>query len=369
LTAPEGRRFAWTLALAFAALARAMRRSGAKDTGGAVALLLVVAGGFGTIAVARLQLFSLALFGVLLAILHDRPARRRLWWLPALFALWANLHGGVLVGLGVAALYLAAEELRVRPRHALGIFAASVAAVLLATPALFRTPEYFLGVMRSEAAVHGEGLWAPLSTAPLDVVLVVAAVLLAAAAWRGRPRAWEVLAVLALAALTVHTARSGIWLVMALSVPAARGIGLRLRLRPGAGAIVAGVLVAAVVYGLVRGPLPFGAGGGAVPVALAAAGGGPILAQDVFAEQVVAAGGTIVLGNPLDAFSLEDQRLYLDWTSGRPGGDPLLRRAHVALVRVDSGAAARLVATGRFRELRRFGGLAVYVDATAGRGS
>jgi hypothetical protein len=350
------------VAIAFAALARAIRSAGAGATGGAAALVLLAAGAFGAVAVARLQLFSLALFAVLLATLHARRGRssRRLWALPPLFAIWANLHGGVLVGLGVAGLYLAFESLRRRPWETIGLAAASVGA-LFATPALLHAPAYYLGVMRSEAAVHGEGLWAPLTSSPLDLMLVAVAGLLAILAFRGRPRAWEVAAAVALAGLTVQTARSGVWLLMVLAVPAARGVPGRLSLRPLSGFAVVAFLCACIGYGLVRGPLPFGAPTTAVDAAITAAGSGPVLAQDVLAEQVAAAGGRIVLGNPLDAFGRDDQRLYLAWSSGRPAGDPLLKRARVLLVRARSGARDRAISTGRFRELERDGSVVVYV--------
>jgi hypothetical protein len=350
------------VAIAFAALARASRSAGAGETGGAAALVLLAAGAFGAVAVARLQLFSLALFAVLLALLHHRGGRpsRRLWALPPLLAVWANLHGGVLVGLGVAGVYLAFESLRRTPWETIGVAAASVAA-LVATPALLGAPEYYVGVMRSQAAVHGEGLWAPLSTSPLDLTLIAVAALLAILALRGRPRAWEVAAAVALAGLTVQTARSGVWLLMVLAVPAARGVPGRLSLRPLSGFALAAFLCACISYGLIRGPLPFGAPTPAVDAAIAAAGSGPVLAQDVLAEQVAAAGGRIVIGNPLDAFRRGDQRLYLAWASGKEAGDPLLRRARVLLVRAGSGASRRAISTGRFREFEREGSVVVYV--------
>jgi hypothetical protein len=38
-----------------------------------------------------------------------RVAARRLWWVPGLFALWTNLHGGFVAGLVLIGLYVAAE--------------------------------------------------------------------------------------------------------------------------------------------------------------------------------------------------------------------------------------------------------------------
>ena len=51
------------------------------------------------------SLFSLALFPVLLALLESesRAPRRRIWFSVPLLALWGNLHGEELAGLGLFA--------------------------------------------------------------------------------------------------------------------------------------------------------------------------------------------------------------------------------------------------------------------------
>ncbi len=370
MTAAFGERGLYVLhvlavAFAFGVLARTMRRAGATENGAATVLLLLAAGSVGAVAVARLQLFSLALFAVLVAILNSSERDhdlRRLWVLPPLFALWANLHGGVLVGVGVAGIYLALEELRRRPAQTVALMAASVAA-LFATPALLDTPDYFLGVMRSEAARQGAGLWAPLTTSPLDVMFVVVAVAVVVLAWRGRPRAWVIVSGLALAVLTVHTARSGLWLLMLLAVPAARGLRAEGRVRPVTASALATVFAACIAIGLVRGPLSPGAHAPLIHATVENAGSSPVLAQDTLAEQVVFAGGRILIGNPLDAFRRADQRLYLAWTSGKPEGDVLLRRVRVVLVHARSKAARRVAEARRFHEVARDDNAILYVAA------
>src|SRR5581483_7885245 len=94
--------------VALAALAVDLRRAGARDGAGAAVVLAVVAAVPATFFVVRAQLFSLALFPVLAAILRDvaRRPSRRIWLAPPLLALWANLHGGVLVGAALAGTYL-----------------------------------------------------------------------------------------------------------------------------------------------------------------------------------------------------------------------------------------------------------------------
>ena len=60
----------------------------------------------------RPQVFSLVCFSALLVVLASaKTAPRRLWWLPPLFALWVNLHGGWVVGLGVLGVWSAARIL------------------------------------------------------------------------------------------------------------------------------------------------------------------------------------------------------------------------------------------------------------------
>lgn len=338
--------------VALCALAGAMRRAGATGAGAASVLLLVAAGAFPALAIARLQLFSLALFPLLLLVLHreaEAPSRR-VWLLPPLFALWSNLHGGVLVGVGVAGLYLACHRFPREPRTSAGVLAASLVA-LCATPALLGTPAYYLGVARNEAAREGVGLWRPLSlSAPLDLVLLACAAVLLGLALRRRPRLWEALAVLALGLLTVHASRSGVWLLMAAAVPASRALPVRGRLGRGTAALIVCTLAGAGALALAHGPHSTGAGPVLVRRAIAAAAGTPILAQDVLAEQVALAGGEVWAGNPLDALPRARQRLYLAWTLGRPGGERALTGGvRVVLVHPGSAAERRLERTHRFR--------------------
>ena len=82
----------------------------------------------------RPQLFSLLLFALLLLLLQKSDASRRpLLSIPLIFAAWANLHGGFLVGLGVLGMWLMGDLVRMPlkwPRTvALGI--AALGATLL----------------------------------------------------------------------------------------------------------------------------------------------------------------------------------------------------------------------------------------------
>ena len=100
----------WMLALStFVILWRTMRRAGVFQPVAVGLLLLAIAGAMGLTMTVRPQLFSMLLHTILLALLTGiGQGRWRLFlWMPVLFAFWANLHGGWIVGLGVLGLWSA----------------------------------------------------------------------------------------------------------------------------------------------------------------------------------------------------------------------------------------------------------------------
>ena len=357
------------VALAFSLLAVDARRTDASESSAVLVLLLLVPATLAALANVRAQLFSLVLFPLLVVLLRAeaRQPSRRVWLLAPLVAVWSNLHGAVLVGLAVAALYLVLDRARREPWVAIGALGTSVLA-LFATPALWHTGSYFHGVLGNEAARRGAGLWAPLSfSSGLDLTFVVCALLLLAAALHGRPALWELAALAGLAGLTVHAARGGVWLAFFVATPGAAGIGRgtvsRSRLALPALVAMAGL----AVLGIVQGPHRAGAGRTLLRQALAAAADTPILAEDQLGEQVALAGGRIWVGNPIDAFRRRDQRIYLDWLRGRPAGDAaLLHAPRVVLVRPGSAAQRRLARRGVLREEARDAGGVLYLRATRG---
>ncbi len=347
----------------FAILAVDARRAGATEAATAVVLLVVVVGALTSIAVVRLQLFSLALFPVLLLLLRGetRGPSRRIWLLVPLIAVWGNLHGAVLVGLAVATAYLAFERARIQPVTALGVWVASVLA-LFATPALGRTYDYYRGVLENEAARRGVGLWEPVDPgSPLGLLLIAAAAALVLLALRARPKLWEIVALAGLAFLTVRTARSGVWLLFTAAAPAARALPIARTPRPALAVAGAAATGALILVGIVRGPVPTVASPETLSRALSEARGTPVLAEPALAEQVAAGGGRIWVGNPLDAFSRSDQKLYLDWVDGARSGDAALTRApRIVIVRPGSPAAERLQGNGSVEELVREENAVVY---------
>ena len=93
-------------------LARLRRRTASPTTRGIAGLLAIaaMARGFGI----RPQVLTYLLVALLLLLLDDYQRGRRgaLWSLPAIFLLWANLHGGFTLGLAVLGLFACADLLR-----------------------------------------------------------------------------------------------------------------------------------------------------------------------------------------------------------------------------------------------------------------
>jgi hypothetical protein len=68
------------------------------------------------------------------------------------------------------------------------------------------------------------------------------------------------------------------------------------------------------------------------------------------------------MSNPLDAFDLRDQRLYLDWLAGRPAGDPALRHAdRIVLVIRGDAVAKRMRSATAFRPAAQDANAILYV--------
>lgn len=100
--------------LATIALGLAYYRCRARGAGPVWSAALVVAAAsvVRNYADLRPQMFTFVLLGILLILLDrywNREDARLAWFLPPIFALWANLHGGVVFGIGLVGFWLAAE--------------------------------------------------------------------------------------------------------------------------------------------------------------------------------------------------------------------------------------------------------------------
>jgi hypothetical protein len=322
-------------------LSRDARAGGAGPAGVSVALLVAAIGALPSLVIARLQMFSLVLFPIVVMLLRAeaRHPSWRIWLVVPLLALWSNLHGAALLGLAVVLAYLLLVRLRQQPLTAVCAGLASLLALCL-TPALAGTVSYYHGLLTNVAAQRGEGMWGPLSLhAPLDLVLIAAGLALTVRAWRARPQLWEWAVAAALLLATIEASRNGLWLLFFLAPPAARAM------KPTRGwlglvPVVAVASFAVIVLATVRGPTAQGAGKALVAEAIGLAHGSPVLAADGIDEQVALGGGRIWVGNPIDAFSRRDQASYLDFLRGSAQGR-LALGAHVRVVLVARGGRAQ----------------------------
>ena len=359
------------VAAMFALLVRDMRGSEAPDGASALVLVALPFGAIASLFVVRAQLFSLPLFALTLVLLRSesRARSRRIWLLVPLVALWSNLHGGVLIGVAVAAVYLVLERARRQPLTAAGVLLASCAA-LFATPGLGRTADYYAGVFHSEPAASGFGLWASLSLRnPLDLIFLALAIPLVWFAVRSRPRLWELACIAMLSAAAVHVSRNSIWLLLFVATPAAVGAGTtRLRTARGADGLVLllawSVPVLLVLAALTRTPARTVAGPQLRTQAAKLAAGRPILADAEDAEALALDGRRVWIANPIDAFDERAQDAYLSWLRGRPAGDRLLRRHDIVLVETGSAAQRRIAHMHAFREVAHDSAAVLYRRAS-----
>jgi hypothetical protein len=150
-----------------------------------IALVVVAAcGGWSP----RPQVLSLLLTALTMALLRTR----RYGWLPLVFLLWANLHGGVLLGvwLLVAALGASLVEHPESSRRLLAMSGLSICATLLTPLGV----DYWIEIVRSLGRIRELGIaeWAPprLTDPQLAAFWLILAALAALGVARGR-RLWD----------------------------------------------------------------------------------------------------------------------------------------------------------------------------------
>ena len=289
------------LALTLVVLASAARRRGAGDRYVALGVVLLCLGSLATFGIVRAQTFSLVPFALLVALVSSQARRpdRRIWWVVPVVAVWANLHGGVLLGVCVLGAYLLLERIRVRPWESVMVGVVSLLAVC-ATVQLWRTPAYYFDVFDNVSAQRGDGLWArPRLDLPFDVMMGLAALVLVVLLLRVRRPAWEYVACLGLVLATASAARNGVWLLCVLVVVAAGGTGAvrsaaagrTLRLQAMVPLAVAALgLAVALPLALVRGDAVLGAPPEVVARIADVADGGVVLAPAPLSESLAVAG-------------------------------------------------------------------------------
>jgi hypothetical protein len=212
------------VALALLACATSARALGASPRSTAVALLLPVAA-VPWLAQIRAQSLALLPFAVvygLLALDARRPGRRVLFVLPVL-AVWANLHGSVVLGAGLVCLY--GSMLLCRGPHRLRGATLAVAAPLcvFASPYGFALGHYYHLMLVHPAFASFIPEWRPAMFGGVSGVFFLTA-FATAALWGGHRRhltGFEQLALGVLLIAALQATRSAIWfeLALAISVP------------------------------------------------------------------------------------------------------------------------------------------------------
>ena len=170
---------------AFSILWIALRRAGVHPPAAAGLLVAAAVGAYGLMLTVRPQLFSMLLFVMLLALLNEvwRGRRRALLWMPLLFAVWANAHGGWIVGIGVLAAWAAGVAIAGRVP-----WAWAAGSVLMALAGSLATP-YGTGLWRFLWATVGLGRadvteWQPATADVAFLAAWAAAAALVPLAWR-----------------------------------------------------------------------------------------------------------------------------------------------------------------------------------------
>jgi hypothetical protein len=119
----------------------------------------------------RPQLFTFALFAALLALLarHTYRGAARLWLVIPMMALWANLHGGFIAGLGVVGIYAAVTSARdlflrksLAPALRLGLLTLAALLATLMTPYGADTWIAVLHALRNPVTRTAINDWQPL---------------------------------------------------------------------------------------------------------------------------------------------------------------------------------------------------------------
>jgi hypothetical protein len=253
---------AMAFALAFGILAALLVRRGAAPLavtavlGAALVQCLLFAE-------TRAQSFAYPLFAVLLCILlgeRSRPAGRRTLLVLPVLALWANVHGSVLLGIAVCVACLAVRGIESARARAWRLAAADAAVSLAAVATLFVTPyggampSYYARVL-GDPALRTIAEWQPASFAPLQLPFVVLLLgtlgVVCFACGRGaRAPADALVAGVLLAGLATHAVRYQTWFALGVAPLLAAGLT---HVRPG--------------RGLQRPPRPIVAAGGALLLA------------------------------------------------------------------------------------------------------
>ncbi len=206
----------------------------------------------------RAEGFSLLAFAVLLVLTDVDRRRRRVWWIPLVFALWANLHAAFLVGLLFLGLVVVGAEVDRRRGFAERTFSWRFVAVGLALPATLATPlgfrivDYLRVLSANKVLPRLTYEWDPTWEHPYTLAYPVLVVLYGAWLYTHAPRPRPVEPLLVLAGFAVFSTtatRQLVWLgplcfylLRQLGTPGSIAVSRRLSI-PAAGAAAAALLL------------------------------------------------------------------------------------------------------------------------------
>jgi hypothetical protein len=218
----EGLAFSHALLVMLTAgvLMLAVYRRGASALWAAAAGLALLVLDLPIVGTLRPQLFGQLGVALFLLAIAELPHRSRpLLWLPVVAALWANLHGSIIVGLAMLGIHTLGAAIDVFRQSFNLKMVVSDAATRRAAAALL------LAAIAGCINPHGPGLyaaiagfgnhpalasiseWRPLAPASLSGVLMIVSLIATAVAWKYSRRGWQIsdlllLAVFGLAMLT-----------------------------------------------------------------------------------------------------------------------------------------------------------------------
>ena len=218
---------------AFAVLAAATRLAGASERSTALVTALGLATGISN-TVLRTQVAAYVLCAVVLALIiaDERSPGRRLFLFVPVLVLWANVHGSVLVGAGLVALYGATSGYAVLRRNEASVGRLLRPAGLVVLPWLcslvspygFALPGYYHHFSSSSALQHTITEWAPSSVRSQPFFFIVlGAVLFVVFRQRAALGLFAQLAIVATAIGGLLANRNIVWFALATAafVPAA----------------------------------------------------------------------------------------------------------------------------------------------------
>ena len=174
----------------------------------------------------RPQLFGMMLLTLTLLVVADRRIHPgRLWVVPVIVLVWANVHGSFFLGpvvLGLA--WLEDVHDRVANPHRILLIAVVSAAAALVNPFTVGVWAYAAGLSTNSVVTSRISEWQPTTLRTIPGMLFFGSVALAVAllARRGRPTAWPTLAWLAVfAAIGIYAIRGVAWWPLGAAVAVA----------------------------------------------------------------------------------------------------------------------------------------------------